>query len=143
MIAVVTVINRKSPVSRELLDDYLGTRFEVEGLGTLWIGKHLPEGVVAWLLSHGSSTASLLGAENPQSKLASVEDNAKKHSAILAECRERGLAFVAAVGSTDAWRENHLLVAGLTREEADDFRQRYDQTAVLHAQVGEAVALVW
>lgn len=130
------------PVSQELLDHYHNTRFEVEGLDTLRIGKPLPESVIAWAKSQGATMVALLGAENPQSTLANADDNAARHAALIAECTERGLPFLPALGLTDDWRENHLLVAGLTREEADDFRCRYDQTTVLHATVDGVVELV-
>lgn len=130
------------PVSPELLEHYHNTRFNVEGLGTLRIGKPLPEQVVQWLLDQGATMIALLGAENPQSTLTTDEDNARRHAALVAECTERGLPSLPALGLTDDWRENHLLVAGLTREEADDFRKRYDQTTVLHATIGGLVELV-
>ncbi len=130
------------PVSQELLDHYHNTRFEVEGLDTLRIGKPLPASVIAWAKSQGASMVALLGAENPQSTLTTAEDNARRHAALMVECTERGLPFLPVLGLTDDWRENHLLVAGLTREEAEDFRRRYDQTTVLHAMIDGIVELV-
>lgn len=130
------------PVSQELLDHYHNTRFEVEGLETMRIGKPLPDSVIAWAMSQGADMVALLGAENPQSTLAPADDNATRHAALIAECTERGLPYLPALGLTDDWRENHLLVAGLTRDEADDFRRRYDQTTVLHATIGGIIELV-
>lgn len=130
------------PVSQELLDHYHNTRFEIEGLATLRIGAPLPESVITWARAQGATMLALLGAENPQSTLTTDEDNARRHAALIAECTERGLPYLPALGLTDDWRENHLLVAGLTLEEADDFRTRYDQTTVLHANVGGVVELV-
>ncbi len=130
------------PVSQELLDHYHNTRFEVEGLETMRIGKPLPDSVIAWAKSQGASMVALLGAENPQSTLTTAEDNARRHATLMVECVERGLPYLSVLGLTNDWRENHLLVAGLTREEAEDFRRRYDQTTVLHAAIDGAVELV-
>lgn len=130
------------PVSPELLEHYHNTRFDVEGLGTLRIGKPLPESVIDWLNGQGASMVALLGAENPQSTLTTDDENAKRHALLIAECTERGLPYLPALGLTDDWRENHLLVAGLTREEVDDFRKRFEQTTVLHATIDGNVELV-
>lgn len=130
------------PISQELLDHYHNTRFEIDGLDALRIGKPLPDSVVVWARSHGAAMVALLGAENPQSTLSTDEENLQRHATLIAECNELGLPYCAALGLTDDWRENHLLVAGLSREDADDFRRRYDQTTVLHATLGGIVELV-
>jgi phosphoglycolate phosphatase-like HAD superfamily hydrolase len=130
------------PVSPELVEHYHNTRFDVDGLGTLRIGKPLPESVITWLRDQGAHMVALLGAENPQSTLTTDEDNSRRHAELMAECTERGLPYLPALGLTDDWRENHLLVAGLTREQADGFRQHYDQTTVLHAAIDGIVELV-
>jgi phosphoglycolate phosphatase-like HAD superfamily hydrolase len=130
------------PVSPELVEHYHNTRFDVDGLGTLRIGKPLPESVITWLRDQGAHMVALLGAENPQSTLTTDEDNATRHAALVSECTQRGMSFLPALGLTDDWRENHLLVAGLSRTEADDFRRRYDQTTVLLATIDGVVELV-
>jgi phosphoglycolate phosphatase-like HAD superfamily hydrolase len=130
------------PVSPELVEHYHNTRFDVDGLGTLRIGKPLPESVITWLRDQGATMVALLGAENPQSTLTNDEDNAARHAALVSECTQRGLPFLPALGLTDDWRENHILVAGLTRTEADEFRRRYEQTTVLHAAINGTVELV-
>ncbi|MBU3680255.1 MAG: DUF3293 domain-containing protein [Candidatus Kapabacteria bacterium] len=130
------------PVSQELLDHYHNTRFDVDGLGTMRIGQPLPQAIIAWLRSQGATQAALLGAENPQSTLTTDADNAQRHARLIEECRQRSLTFLPALGLTDDWRENHLLVAGLSRIEADEFRRRYDQTTVLHATIDGTVELI-
>ncbi len=130
------------PVSPELLDHYSDTRFEVHGLGTLRIGHPLPPAVIDWMLGQGATMVALLGAENPQSTRTTEADNADRHQALAAECHDRCLPAIPAVGLGNDWREHHLLVAGITRDEADDFRRRYDQTTVLHATIDGVVELV-
>lgn len=131
-----------SAISQDLLDHYYRTRFDIEGLDTLWIGKPLPPAVIAWAKGYACSTVALLGAENPQSTLTTEEDNIKRHNALLSECKERNLPFLPALGLTDNWREHHVLVAGITPDEANDFRQRYDQTTVLFADIDGVVELI-
>ncbi|MBU3698988.1 MAG: DUF3293 domain-containing protein [Candidatus Kapabacteria bacterium] len=130
------------PVSQELLDHYHNTRFDVDGLGTMRIGQPLPPAVIAWMKGQGATQVALLGAENPQSTLTTDAENAQRHARLIEECRQRNLTFLPALGLTDDWQENHLLVAGLSRMEADDFRIRYDQTTVLHATIDGTVELV-
>ncbi len=130
------------PVSPELLDHYNNTRFEVQGLGTLRIGQPVPRAVIDWMLGQGATVVALLGAENPQSTRTTEADNAERHRALTAECHERNLSVIPAVGLGSDWREHHLLVAGVTRDEAEDFRRRYDQTTVLHATIDGVVELV-
>ncbi len=129
-------------VPQDLLDHYYRTRFEIQGLDTLWIGKPLPQTVIAWAQDNSSSTVALLGAENPNSTLISDAENTTRHAALIKECQERNLPHLPALGLTDDWREHHLLVAGLTPEEADDFRKRYHQTTVLFAQLDGVVELI-
>jgi hypothetical protein len=96
---------------------------------------------VAALARH-SSVGALLGAEYPFSQPKSAEENDRRHALLIDECTQRSIPWLAAMGVGDGWQERHIMVAGIDRASAEDFRARYEQHAVVFLEVDELPMLV-
>ena len=126
----------------ELLAAYEATQFVVNGAHVIRIREPLPEALASWLRQHNTTCGAILGAEYPYSQPTSAEENDRRHAMLVDECTQRSIPWLAAMGVGDDWQERHIMVAGIDRASAEDFRARYEQHAVVIVEVDELPMLV-
>ena len=128
--------------SRAMITAFRRTVFHIHGLGSIRIGEPLPASVRAWMERGNVTQLAVLGAENPGAIQIDEAENEVRHTALIDECLSRGYTYLHAVGIVEDWQERHVVVAGMSRQEANDARRRYHQIAVLHARRDGVVELV-
>jgi hypothetical protein len=100
----------------------------------------------ALLDAAGCEAWAFISACNPGSVLLEAEVNRRRHAALLAEVRQRGLTVHPGLGSGDAgdWPpEESLLVLGLDEAAAVALGHRFGQRAIVVGTRGTAARLVW
>lgn len=128
--------------SPELLAAYEATQFVVDGTHVIRMREPLPETLASWLRQHDTTCGAVLGAEFPYSQSTSAEENDRRHALLIDECTQRAIPWLPAMGVGDGWQERHIMVAGIDRASAEDFRARYEQHAVVFLEVDELPMLV-
>lgn len=131
-----------STLSPELQAAYEATQFVVDGAHVIRMRDPLPAALATWLRSHNTTVGAILGAEYPFSQPTSAEENDRRHALLMDECTRRTIPWLPAMGVGDGWQERHIMVAGIDRASAEDFRARYEQHAVVFLEVGELPRLV-
>lgn len=121
------------PLDPALQTQFVSATYSVRGLADMKVGEPLSEDFRAWLRAYQSNTIAVLGAENPQGRRITDEENERRHLELLKELSQRGLHWYPATGKSDEWEERHVMVVGLSRDETLDFKHRYDQVAALYA----------
>ena len=129
-------------LSPELQAAYEATQFVVDGTHVIRMREAIPEALASWLRSHNTTVGAILGAEYPFSQPTSAEENDRRHALLIDECTQRAIPWLPAMGVGDDWQERHIMVAGIDRASAEDFRARYEQHAVVIVEVGELPMLV-
>lgn len=128
--------------SPELLAAYEATQFVVDETHMIRMREPLPEALALWLRLHNTTCGAVLGAEYPYSQPTSPEENDRRHALLIDECTQRTIPWLPAMGVGDGWQERHIMVAGIDRAAAEDFRARYEQHAVVWVEVDELPMLV-
>ena len=131
-----------STLSPELQAAYEATQFVVDGAHVIRMREQLPAALATWLRSHNTTVGAILGAEYPFSQPTSAKENDRRHALLIDECTQRSIPWLAAMGVGDGWQERHIMVAGIDRATAEDFRARYEQHAVVFLEVDELPMLV-
>jgi hypothetical protein len=126
----------------DLFEIFRTARYNVEGLGDLYIGEPLPKSVVQWMRVNGTNTFAMVGAENPQGVKATEPENQIKHLELLNYCMEKGFTFLAATGSGEDWHERGVAIIGISREGAMELMHMYDQAAILYAEIDGVVEMI-
>jgi hypothetical protein len=130
------------PLDPILRTQFVSATYSVRGLADMRIGEPLSEEVQAWLRAYQSDAIAVLGAENPQGRRITDEENEYRHLELLKELQQRGLHWYPATGKANDWEERHVMILGLSRNDTIDLKQRYDQAAALYAQMGGVVELI-
>jgi len=129
-------------LSPELEQLFTSSTYSIEGLGDLFIGEHIPDAIVSWVKGVGHSTLSMIGAENPNATLVTQDENDRLHAALIQACRDEGLIWLPASGRGDDWQERGVAIAGLSREQTLQLRDRYSQAAVLFSSVDGRLEMI-
>lgn len=113
-----------------------------EGDVVIRIGQSAPT-VDAWLKGLGKHSALFLSAWNPMSAPLTVEENTKRHAALIDKARASGWPFVEAVGRSPdgAWSETSLLISGLNDDEAQQLARQFEQAGFVWIDRGKPASL--
>lgn len=90
-----------------------------------------------------------LTACNPRSVRLSPAENAARQAELVREVRRRGYAFLpargeSAGGAAGSWpAEASLLIPEMGRQEALDLARAFGQAAILYAELGRPVEIIW
>jgi len=121
---------------------FTGATYNVEGLGDLFVGAPLPKPIIQWMRVHGASTFIMVGAENPQGQKVADDVNMRAHAALLKDCNDSHYTWLPATGRGENWYEHGVAIFGIAREGAIELMHKYDQAAVLFAEIDGAVELI-
>jgi hypothetical protein len=91
-------------------------------------------------------TWAFLTACNPRSEVLADTENAARMKSLLHDVSEEGYTFWSGSGISDAsdWKpEESLLVIGISKDEANQLAERYDQNAFVFGERGGEPELLW
>lgn len=128
-----------------LIQAYQQTIYRVhfsEGDIDCWVGEAIPEKIKALLAR--VKTAMIITAFNPASQLRSDKENQHNNRQLQSELDAAGYLYYPATGIAKAgdWQEASFLVAGISRQWADELTERYAQNAYVWLEQGKPVELV-
>lgn len=126
----------------ELFDQFATATYSVEGLGDLFVTQPLPKSIVQWMRVNGTTTFAMVGAQNPQGVKVSDEQNELLHNELLKYCEERSFTWLPATGRGDNWSESGAAIIGISREGAREIMHKFDQAAVLFAEIDSVVEMI-
>ncbi len=125
---------------------YRQTDYRIPELGvTLHVDEPAPI-LERWLHSEGWSSWAFISAANPRSEPTDDATNRCQHRRLRQSVDALGLPFYEAIGEA---RDGHwppepsLFIPGLTREQASQLCQQYQQNAILYGEAGSAPRLLW
>ena len=133
-------------IAAELLSAYEATDFVVFDGGGEWtlnVGAPSPH-MDALLDRHGATTAIVVTAFNPRSRVLGPEENVARHRALVRLLEERGLPFLYGEGRdpNGHWiPETECIVFGISLTDGLDLACRFDQNAVVFIERGRAARL--
>lgn len=133
-------------IAEELLSAYAATDFVVfdrDGEWSLNVGAASPR-IDALLDRHGATSATVVTAFNPRSRMLAPELNAARHHALVGLLEERGLPFMCGEGRdpSGAWiAETECIVFGISLAEGLELARRFDQNAIVFIERGKAPRL--
>jgi hypothetical protein len=133
------------PTRDELEAVYRRTAYHAELAGTTYdlrIGSVHPQ-LDAWLSQHGLRTWAFLTAWNPGSQRLGEDENRRRQAALQACVAAAGLPAFPGVGALDDWKEESLLIVGLSQEQAYTWARKFGQAAFLWGEPGRPAALLW
>lgn len=131
------------PEERARLDAaYRAAKYRV-GKAVLRVGEPLPPEIDEILDVRGLVECAFLTAWNPRSQTLALDENRRRQRALVEKIAP--MTWLRGVASDDAgtWEEESILVLGLQKRDAVDLAREFDQNAILHADKGRAVELVW
>lgn len=132
----------------EFEEAYKATDFVVEDGSTelvIWIGQRNTN-LDNFLADRKIEMWAFITAFNPRSKLLTDEENAARHSELLAVIEIGGYEFLVGYGrsSVGDWPpENSLFILNIDRDDASEIGKRFDQNAIVAGRFGEDTELVW
>jgi hypothetical protein len=126
-----------SELDASLIEAYRRTRYRVTGVSPsfeLSVDRVSPE-LLALCRSLGLASAAFLTAWNPRSRPASASRNERAQADLQRRLDRRGLPWFAACGEAadGCWREDSVLVLGLSQPEAERMGRDFRQNALLWA----------
>lgn len=133
-------------IGAELLAAYTATDFVVfdgEERWALHVGVASPR-VDVLLNRHDATSATVVTAFNPRSRVLTPEANAARHHALVRLLEQRGLKFLLGEGRdpSGAWTpETECIVFGIPLAEGLEIARRFDQNAVVFIERGKAPRL--
>jgi hypothetical protein len=133
-------------IAEELLCAYAATDFVVFDRGEEWIlkvGQTSPR-IDALLDRYGVTTATIVTAFNPRSRVLSPEVNMARHRSLVQLLEDGGLPFLYGEGRdpTGRWiAEAECIVFGISLAEGLEIARRFDQNAVAFIERGKAPRL--
>ena len=133
-------------IAAELLSAYEATDFVVFDGGGQWTLKvDVPSPRMDALLDrHGATTAVVVTAFNPRSRVLAPEENAARHRALVRLLEERGLPFFYGEGRDPSGHwipETECIVFGISLADGLELASRFDQNAVVFIERGHAPRL--
>jgi hypothetical protein len=133
-------------IAAELLSAYEATDFVVLDGGGEWIlNVGVPSARMDRLLGrHGATTAVIITAFNPRSRVLAPDENAARHRALVRLLEERGLPFLHGEGRDPAGHwipETECIVFGVSLADGLELARRFGQNAVVFIERGQAPRL--
>lgn len=133
------------PTRDQLEPLYRRTTYQavVEGLTQrIHVGRVHPE-LDACLSRSGARTWAFLTAWNPGSQRLTDEENRGRQAELAGRVAAAGLAAFPALGELGDWREESLLIVGLSQKQANAWAQEFGQAAFLWGEQGRPAELIW
>ena len=118
------------PLDPELLAAYLETDYFISDDPPLLMNIGKQNGDLQILLaSFGVDQAAFITAWNPRSRKLSGDENDDRQSALLLEIEQLRHNYLVAYGERADWREYSYFVMGISKENASDLAQQFEQNA--------------
>ncbi len=120
----------KTALDPELLKAYLETDYFVSDDPPLLlrIGEENDDAKIL-LASFAVSSAAFLTAWNPGSQQLSDDENDARQAGLLSEIESRRLNYLVGYGQRGDWQEYSYLVLGVSKEEARELAETFEQNA--------------
>ena len=138
---------RMNTLSLELIKHYTDADYLLEldsRRYVLKIGERPAAEFEDFLQSTAANCWAVITAWNPCSRVLSAHQNQQKQAQLEDTLHARGQLFYPAVGqSADGqWQETSVWVPGLSRQQAKELGQLYQQNAVVYGKSGRAAELL-
>ena len=97
------------------------------------------------LEDHGDDEWAYITAWNPGPKRLSEQENQQRQAQLEADLRSSGLTLYSGdgVAADGSHREASVLIIGLSKEDAIEAGRKWDQSAIVYGQRGEAAQLLY
>jgi hypothetical protein len=136
--------------SPELVAAFEATSYRVmdgEAILSAFVGKPSAE-IDRFLERRCASSGTFITAWNPRSRLLSSAENASRQRELVAALAPQlayalGEGVGVAEGVEQPWREEHLFVLDMARDEAVAAARRWDQHAIVRCELGRPAELIW
>jgi len=128
-----------------LITLYCESHYDVDlgrgGVATMRVGKPAPAAVLRWIGAGG--IAFYITSCNPHSQSLTREENEQRLRALRAFLDDRGFAYLEGAGHIpgEAWREDCLLVRGISEADVSGLVRAHEQNSVVVARDGAPTAL--
>ena len=124
---------------------YTATDYRVEDGDTCFlikIGQQHP-GLDSYLSRHAADSWGFITAWNPFSEPLSESENYLLNEALLEKISTMGMTARKGVGGSGDWKEESFFVFPISRETVLALGREFSQNAVLYAECGGKVELIW
>jgi hypothetical protein len=128
-----------------LITLYCESHYDVElergAVATMRIGLPAPPDVLRWIGADG--IAFYLTSCNPHSQSLTHEENEQRLHALRNDLADRGIAYLEGAGHIpgEAWREDCLLVRGISEADVSELVRKHEQNSIVVVRDGAPTAL--